>query len=74
MTIIYLASCNCGIKNVYTTRVKSNRPGAVVINSKLDMSRLKEHLAHQKSAGLGGTPVDIVVENGNVVRLIEWKS
>lgn len=73
MTTIYLASCNCGAVNIYTTRVKSNRPGTVVVNTRLDRSRLKEHLAHQKSIGLGGTPTDIVVEGKNVTKLRLWK-
>lgn len=76
MTSIYIQGCSCGAAGVQVTRVKNKHPDAQVFNTRVDRNRLIEHIKYQERAGMGRSPVSIVVENnGEVITdLREWKS
>lgn len=73
MAKIYIHGCNCGGLAVQTARVKKFYPDLEVVNTRADKTRLIEHLEIQKNAGMPGSPVNILVEDGVVTLLNEWK-
>lgn len=73
---VYTSGCNtCGVKALFVARVKNKHPGAQVFNTRVRSDLIAEHLAFQKRAGMGGSPLDIVVEGDGerIVLLNEWK-
>lgn len=72
---IFINGCACGANSVYTARVRKAYPFVEVVNTRADRSRLEEHIQWQDRAGMGKTPVPIVVENDGTVisTLKEWK-
>lgn len=73
MAKVYIHGCNCGGTNIKTAQVKKFYPNAEIYNTRVDKTRLIEQLEHQKQAGMGGSPLNIVVEEGRITLLSEWK-
>lgn len=76
MITIFTHGCaTCGANSIYTAKVRSKYPSAIVVNTRATRGRLLEHIEYQKQAGLGSTPIPIVVEdNGRSVTVLsEWK-
>lgn len=75
MSAIYIHGCSCGVNNVYVQRVKKHLPNTPVYNTKVDVQALINQLEYQDHAGMGKSPLSIVVEgDGEVVTpLKEWK-
>lgn len=76
MTSIYIHGCSCGVQGILVTRVKNKYPDTEVFNTRVDRTKLIEQLDIQEKAGMGKSPLSIVVEdNGKVVTVLkEWKS
>ena len=70
---VYIKSCaSCGLNGVRIRRLKAK--GAEIIETKNNPEALKEHIELLKHSGIGTNPiVSIVVEDGVVTRLEDWK-
>lgn len=75
MTSVYINGCACGANNVRVAKVKASDPETQVFNTRVDRTRLLEHIEYQERAGMGKSPIQIVVEgNGAIVTVLsEWK-
>lgn len=76
MVEIFTSGCNtCGAKALYVARIKQQHPNAAVYNTRVRKDLIARHLYYQKQSGMGGVPLDIVVEDGGsrIVLLKDWK-
>ena len=71
---VYTRQCSsCGLNGIRIRRLKAL--GAEIIETKNNPEALKEHIELLKYSGIGTSPiVSIVVEEGAITRLDEWKS
>lgn len=73
---IYTSGCNtCGAKALFVARIRQQHPNVEVNNTRVRSDLIAEHLEYQKRAGMGGSPLDIVVEGDGerIVLLNDWK-
>lgn len=70
---VYTNKCpTCGLNGVRVKRLKAQ--GAEIIETKNNPEALKEHIELLKHSGIGTSPiVSIVVEEGVITRLEDWK-
>lgn len=75
ITIFNHGCITCGANSSHAARVRAKRPDVTIVNTRVAKERLAEHIEYQKQAGLGSTPLPIVVEdNGRSITILkEWK-
>lgn len=74
ITIFSNQCTTCGLNGTYISRVKAAYPEAIVVNTKYDADQRQEHLNYLLMAGMTTeTYTPIVVEDGVITRLDQWK-